>query len=48
MLRDLKNRDRAGYVPKHSAQFIRDKFWLGFRSHLRIRSNIRRSRVKIS
>ena len=30
MLRDLKNRDQAGYVPKHSAQFIRDKFWLDF------------------
>jgi radical SAM superfamily enzyme YgiQ (UPF0313 family) len=30
MLRDLKNRDRADYVPKHSAQFIRDKFWLDF------------------
>jgi len=30
MLRDLKNRDRAGYLPKHSAQFIRDKFWLDF------------------
>src|SRR6266705_4226094 len=30
MLRDLKNRDQAGYVPKHSAQFIRDKFWLDY------------------
>src|SRR3989441_2859442 len=30
MLRDLKNRDQADYVPKHSAQFIRDKFWLDF------------------
>ncbi|MFN2578465.1 MAG: radical SAM protein [Pyrinomonadaceae bacterium] len=30
MLRDLKNRDLPGYVPKHSAQFIRDKFWLDF------------------
>jgi len=30
MLRDLKNRDQAGYVPKHAAQFIRDKFWLDF------------------
>jgi radical SAM superfamily enzyme YgiQ (UPF0313 family) len=30
MLRDLKNRDQAGYLPKHSAQFIRDKFWLDF------------------
>jgi len=30
MLRDLKNRDQPGYVPKHSAQFIRDKFWLDF------------------
>ncbi|HBB97935.1 MAG TPA: radical SAM protein [Blastocatellia bacterium] len=30
MLRDLKNRDREGYVPKHAAQFIRDKFWLDF------------------
>jgi len=30
MLRDLKNRDQPGYVPKHAAQFIRDKFWLDF------------------
>jgi len=30
MLRDLKNRDQADYVPKHAAQFIRDKFWLDF------------------
>ena len=30
MLRDLKNRDQEGYVPKHAAQFIRDKFWLDF------------------
>jgi len=30
MLRDLKNRDMPGYVPKHAAQFIRDKFWLDF------------------
>ena len=30
MLRDLKNRDQAAYVPKHAAQFIRDKFWLDF------------------
>ena len=30
MLRDLKNRGQAGYVPKHAAQFIRDKFWLDF------------------
>ena len=30
MLRDLKNRDQTGYVPKHAAQFIRDKFWLDF------------------
>lgn len=30
MLRDLKHRGEAGYVPKHSAQFIRDKFWLEY------------------
>jgi radical SAM superfamily enzyme YgiQ (UPF0313 family) len=30
MLRDLKHRGQAGYVPKHSAQFIRDKFWLDY------------------
>lgn len=30
MLRDLKNRDREGYVPKHGVQFIRDKFWLDY------------------
>jgi radical SAM superfamily enzyme YgiQ (UPF0313 family) len=30
MLRDLKHRGQADYVPKHSAQFIRDKFWLDF------------------
>jgi radical SAM superfamily enzyme YgiQ (UPF0313 family) len=30
MLRDLKNRGKAGYVPKHSAQFVRDEFWLDF------------------
>ena len=30
MLRDLKNRGQEGYVPKHSAQFIKDKFWLDF------------------
>lgn len=30
MLRDLKNRGQDGYVPKHSAQFIRDKFWLDY------------------
>jgi len=30
MLRDLKNRGQAGYIPKHSSQFIRDKFWLDY------------------
>jgi radical SAM superfamily enzyme YgiQ (UPF0313 family) len=30
MLRDLKNRGQAGYVPKHTAQFVRDKFWLDY------------------
>jgi radical SAM superfamily enzyme YgiQ (UPF0313 family) len=30
MLRDLKHRGQADYVPKHSAQFIRDKFWLDY------------------
>lgn len=30
MMRDFKNRDKEGYVPKHSIQIIRDKFWLDF------------------
>jgi radical SAM superfamily enzyme YgiQ (UPF0313 family) len=30
MMRDLKNRDRADYVPKHSVQIVRDKFWLDY------------------
>ncbi|HVS82209.1 MAG TPA: radical SAM protein [Pyrinomonadaceae bacterium] len=28
MVRDLKNRDRVDYVPKHSVQMINDRFWL--------------------
>jgi radical SAM superfamily enzyme YgiQ (UPF0313 family) len=30
MVRDWKNRDRADYVPKHSVQMVRDKFWLDY------------------
>ena len=30
MVRDWKNRDAPDYVPKHSAQIIRDKFWLDY------------------
>ncbi len=30
MMRDWKNRDRAGYVPKHAVQIVRDKFWLDY------------------
>jgi len=30
MLRDLKNRDNADYVPKHAVQMVRDKYWLEF------------------
>src|ERR1051326_7028805 len=30
MVRDLKHRGEPDYVPKHSTQFIRDKFWLDF------------------
>lgn len=30
MLRDWKNRDQADYVPKHSVQIVRDKFWLDY------------------
>ena len=28
MVQDRKNRDRAGYVPKHKVQMVGDKFWL--------------------
>lgn len=30
MVRDWKNRDQVGYVPKHSVQIVRDKFWLDY------------------
>jgi len=30
MMRDWNNRDRADYVPKHSVQIVRDKFWLDY------------------
>ncbi len=30
MMRDWKNRDQAGYVPKHAVQIVRDKFWLDY------------------
>jgi radical SAM superfamily enzyme YgiQ (UPF0313 family) len=30
MMRDWKNRDQENYVPKHSVQIIRDKFWLDY------------------
>ena len=30
MVRDWKNRDQADYVPKHSVQMVRDKFWLDY------------------
>jgi hypothetical protein len=30
MIRDSKNADRAGYVPKHAVQIVRDKFWLHY------------------
>jgi len=30
MMRDWKNRDRVDYVPKHSVQIVRDKFWLDY------------------
>ena len=30
MVRDWKNRDQIDYVPKHSVQIIRDKFWLDY------------------
>src|SRR3989442_11273580 len=30
MMRDWQNRDRVDYVPKHSAQIVRDKFWLDY------------------
>src|SRR6266536_4725923 len=30
MVRDLKNRDQADYVPKHAVQMVRDKFWLDY------------------
>jgi radical SAM superfamily enzyme YgiQ (UPF0313 family) len=30
MMRDWKNRDRVDYVPKHSLQIVRDKFWLDY------------------
>lgn len=30
MVRDWKNRDVAGYVPKHTVQMISEKFWLDF------------------
>lgn len=30
MIRDWKNRDNAGYVPKHAVQIVRDKYWLDY------------------
>jgi radical SAM superfamily enzyme YgiQ (UPF0313 family) len=30
MMRDWKNRDQPGYVPKHLVQIVRDKFWLDY------------------
>jgi radical SAM superfamily enzyme YgiQ (UPF0313 family) len=30
MMRDRKNRNRPGYVPKHAVQFVRNKFWLDY------------------
>jgi radical SAM superfamily enzyme YgiQ (UPF0313 family) len=30
MMRDWNNRDRTDYVPKHSVQIVRDKFWLDY------------------
>jgi radical SAM superfamily enzyme YgiQ (UPF0313 family) len=30
MIRDWKNRDKEGYVPKHAVQIVRDKFWLEY------------------
>jgi len=30
MMRDWKNRDRVDYVPKHSVQIVRDRFWLDY------------------
>ena len=30
MIRDWKNRDQAGYVPKHMVQIVRDRFWLDY------------------
>jgi radical SAM superfamily enzyme YgiQ (UPF0313 family) len=30
MVRDWKNRERVDYVPKHSVQIVREKFWLDY------------------
>lgn len=30
MMRDWKNREQPGYVPKHAVQIVREKFWLDY------------------
>jgi radical SAM superfamily enzyme YgiQ (UPF0313 family) len=30
MMRDWKNREQEGYVPKHGVQIVREKFWLDY------------------